>query len=217
MTALNSTNKNLRIEASFLGTMSYQKSVELQKDLLHLSQSRKNNYVIGLEHPAVLTLGYRAIQSDEIFADNMIPIERTARGGLATIHSEGQLVIYPVINLRELGLGVREYVLILLETTQYLLASLGVESFVDEKAIGLYTKEGKIAFCGVQIKNGISQHGLSLNVRNDLSLFSYIRSCGLESSSFDSLSQHHVTYTLSELYQAWVDIFKTKLENWSSL
>ncbi|MEQ1724196.1 MAG: lipoyl(octanoyl) transferase LipB [Pseudobdellovibrio sp.] len=216
MTALNSTNNNsakiYNLEASFLGTMDYQKSVALQNDLLKLSQLSKNNYVVGLEHPAVMTLGYRAVQNDEIFDNDILPIERTGRGGLATIHSEGQLVIYPVINLRELNLGAREYVLILLETTRELLASIGVESFIDEKAIGLFTIHGKIAFCGVQIKNGISQHGLSLNVRNDLSLFSHIRSCGVQSPSFDSLRGYQVTHTLSELYEAWVEIFKTKLQ-----
>jgi lipoyl(octanoyl) transferase len=212
MIVLNSTNKISNLEASFLGIMDYQKSVVLQKELLQLSKLSKNNYVLGVEHPAVMTLGYRAVKNDEIFDEHILPIERAERGGLATIHSEGQLVFYPVINLRELGLGVREYVLILLETTQDLLTSLGVESFIDDKAIGLYTIHGKIAFCGVQIKNGISQHGLSLNVRNDLSLFTFIRSCGLENPKFDSLSQHQVTHTLAELYNVWIDIFKTKLK-----
>ncbi|MBY0553410.1 lipoyl(octanoyl) transferase LipB [bacterium] len=212
MTELNSTNnKKSSLEASFMGLMDYTKSVELQKDLMLLSQQSKNNYVIGLEHPGVVTLGYRANIQDEIYDDTFLPVERISRGGLATIHSEGQLVIYPVINLRELNIGAREYVLILLETTQELLKLLGIESHIDDKAIGLYTKSGKIAFCGIQIKNGISQHGLSLNVRNDLSLFNQIRSCGVQNSTFDSLGQHQVSHTLSELYQLWIDIFKNRI------
>ena len=213
MIELNFTNnrtKEVVIEASFLGIVDFHKAVQLQSDLLAHAVKTKNNYIVGLEHPAVVTLGYRANIEQEIF-ENTLPIERISRGGLATIHSEGQLVIYPVLSLQELNIGVRDYVLLLLETTKDLLKSLGVESSVDEKAIGLYTEYGKIAFCGIQIKDGVSQHGLSLNVRNDLSLFKNIRSCGVENPAFDSLSQYGVSHTLSEIYQKWVEIFKAKL------
>lgn len=215
MIALNFTNsiqkKTKVIEAAFLGLQDYEKSVQLQSDLLLLAQQSKHGYVIGLEHPAVLTLGYRASVEHEIKQDNNLPIVRISRGGLATIHSEGQLVIYPIVNLRELNLGVRDYVLLLLQTTQELLKTFKINSFIDKKCIGLYSQYGKIAFCGIQIKNGISQHGLSLNVRNDLALFSSIRSCGVENPEFDSLSRHRISHTLSEIYQIWIEIFKRNL------
>jgi len=205
------TNKIKNIEAAFLGLQDYEKSVHLQSDLFYLSQKSRHSYIIGLEHPAVLTLGYRADLVQEVRPSNNLPIVKISRGGLATIHSEGQLVIYPVINLRELNLGARDYVLLLLKTTQQLLKNFNIESFIDKKAIGLYTKNGKIAFCGIQIKNGISQHGLSLNVRNDLTLFSLIRSCGIEKTEFDSLGQHNISYTLSDIYEKWVKIFGSLL------
>lgn len=213
MTELNSINshKELIVETSFLGTTDYSKSLAIQENLMGLASHGKVGYIIGLEHPAVVTLGYRAEIEKEITNHNEIPIERINRGGLATIHSEGQLVIYPILNLRELGIGAREYVMLLLETTKELLQELGIESYIDEKCIGLYTHTGKIAFCGIQIKNGISQHGLSLNVRNDLSLFSNIRSCGQARPKLDSLSQHKINHTLSDLYHAWIKIFKSKL------
>lgn len=213
MIELNFINNNFKdqiIEASYLGIVDFRKAAQLQNDLLANALKTKNNYIIGLEHPAVVTLGYRANIEQEIYEDTL-PVERISRGGLATIHSEGQLVIYPILSLQELNIGVRDYVLLLLETTKDLLKFLGVESFIDEKAIGLYTPHGKIAFCGIQIKDGVSQHGLSLNVRNDLSLFKKIRSCGVENPAFDSLSRYGVSYTLSEIYQKWVEIFKTKL------
>lgn len=201
-------------ESSFIGVTNYQKSVQLQKDLLAQSLNNKVNYILGLEHPAVMTLGYRADLDEEIIDKLSLPIERITRGGLATVHSEGQLIIYPILNLRELKLGVRDYVLLLLTTTQELLKSLGIESYCDKKSIGLYTANGKIAFCGIQIKNGISQHGLSLNVRNDLSLFKKIRACGVENSSFDSLALHGADLPLAEIFKLWVNIFNL---NWSSL
>lgn len=215
------SNKNpsgkLIVETSFLGLLDYEKSVQLQKDLLLLAQQSRHHYVLGLEHPAVLTLGHRAVAELEVLSENKLPIVHISRGGLATIHAEGQLVIYPIVYLRDLNLGVRDYVMLLLQTTKDFLYSLGVDSFIDKKAIGLYTKDGKIAFCGIQIKNGISQHGLSLNVRNDLSLFTKIKSCGVVESKFDSLSQHNINHTLAELFQLWVGFFIRHLVRLSGL
>lgn len=214
------TDDDIKIESHFLGLYDFQKSIQLQAELRKLAETSKCNFVIGLEHPAVLSLGYRAKIENEIKVHkigansnslNELPVVQTSRGGLATIHSEGQLVIYPIINLRKLNLGVRDYVSILLVTTQELLKSLDIDSFTDSKDIGLYTRFGKIGFCGVQIKNGITQHGLSLNVRNDLTLFQEIRSCGVENSKIDSLSQYQITHTLSELYELWLKIFKINM------
>lgn len=205
------------IESAYLGTFDFKRSVQLQKDLFELVLKTKNNFIIGLEHPAVVTLGYRANTEQEVFAGNSLPVERINRGGLATIHSEGQLVIYPVLNLRGLNIGVREYVCLLLRTTQELLKLLGVTTYIDEKAIGLYTQIGKVAFCGVQVKNGISQHGISLNVRNDLSLFTKIRSCGITDLNFDRLCEYGIDMTLSELYHEWIKIFRTQLSYQGSL
>ncbi|AGH95508.1 lipoyl(octanoyl) transferase LipB [Pseudobdellovibrio exovorus] len=207
---IESKSTSLQIESSYLGCVEYEKSVGIQQDLLAISQNKKSHYIMGLEHPAVLTLGYRAQLAEEVFGASL-PVARSTRGGLATVHSEGQLVIYPVLNLRELGIGVRDYVMLLLQTTQELLRRCGIESQLDDKAVGLYTQKGKIAFCGVQIKNGVSQHGLSLNVRNDLSLFSGLRACGVSHPQFDSMAQHGSTQTLQELYVEWVKIFKNQL------
>lgn len=212
LSALDSVNPLLRLESAFLGLLDFQKSVLMQQELSCLAQKSRCHYVIGLEHPALLTLGYRAERSLEVLPHSTLPIQSTTRGGLATIHSEGQLVIYPVMNLKELNLGVKEYVSLLLTTTQDLLGFLNIDSYIDTKAVGLYTHYGKLAFCGIQIKNGVSQHGLSLNVRNDLSLFSEIRACGCENAKFDSLSRYGVTHTLSELYQIWIRIFEKKLK-----
>lgn len=208
-TASKSINK--KFEGAYLGNLEFKKSVRLQEDLLQLALQTNCNFIIGLEHPAVLTLGHRADAAFEVLNHSALPVERVSRGGLATVHSEGQLVIYPVLNLRELNLGVREYVCLLLKTTNELLASLGVESATDEKTIGVFTKTGKIAFCGVQVKNGVSQHGISLNVRNDLSHFKAIRSCGISEASFDRLCDHGVNMTLQEIFERWFEIFRSRI------
>ena len=213
MTALNSTNKSEKcfsLESGYLGLYDYERAVQLQNELYQLVIVRNQFSIIGLEHPAVLTLGHRfTAQSESV--DSEIPIIQSSRGGLATIHSEGQLIIYPIINLRELNWGVKQYVQILLETTQTLLSDLNIESVIDEQSIGLHTTLGKIAFCGIQVKNGITLHGLSLNVKNDLELFSTIKACGIENPALDQLRNYDVDLTLSELFSRWIKIFTNRI------
>ncbi len=196
-------------EASFLGQVEYQKAVLIQENLFQIAKRKNLNAIIGVEHPAVMTFGQRFKFVDENPLG--LPQVQSSRGGLVTIHSEGQLVIYPVLDLREQNWGVKQYVCKLLKTTQKLLAELRIESQLDDENIGLYTKQGKVAFCGIQIKNGISLHGISLNVRNDLSLFNAISSCGIQGAALDRLQNHDVNLTLEELFNAWVRIFKSEL------
>lgn len=200
-------------ESQYLGLLTYDKAFSLQQDIAQQIANDRMVAVIGLEHPDVLTLGYRAQAENEILFQSELPVVQSTRGGLATIHSQGQLVIYPIINIKAHGLGVREYICLLLKTTQRMLQDLGIESRIDQQQIGLYTEIGKIAFCGVQIKNGISQHGISLNVRNDLRLFDQIRSCGLKDQPLDRLQNYHISHTLEELFKMWSAIFKKSILN----
>ena len=202
---------NNKFEGSYLGILDFRKSVHLQENLLQLALQTNCHFVIGLEHPAVLTLGHRADAAVEVKSESSLPLERVSRGGLATVHSEGQLIIYPVLNLRELNMGVRDYVCLLLKTTSELLRTFGIDSFTDEKSVGVFTERGKIAFCGVQVKNGVSQHGISLNVRNDLSYFKSIRSCGISEPRFDRLCDHEINMTLDEVFSRWFEIFRSQI------
>jgi lipoyl(octanoyl) transferase len=199
-------------EASYLGLVEYSKAVSLQEDLVQVVKNKGLTAVVGLEHPAVLTLGHRLeLNAGSLPVD--IPQVKSSRGGLMTIHSEGQLVIYPIVDLRDRGWGVKSYVCKLLRTTQKLLSELGVESHVDQQAIGLYTAAGKIAFCGIQVKNGVSLHGISLNVRNDLSLFQNIQACGIQNAELDRLQNYDVNLTLEELFQRWIKHFQDEVQD----
>lgn len=195
------------LKFEYLGRVEYAQAYELQLKALEQASSNNKYTIIGLEHPAVLTLGNRASADLEIFNTNKVKIEKINRGGLATIHSEGQLVIYPIINIRELKIGVRTYVQLLLKTTQNVLQQLGVESTADDAAIGLYTSQGKIAFCGVQVKNGCTLHGLSLNVNNDLELFQNIRSCGVQLPKLDKISNYDNSIQLQTIFKKWSEEF----------
>lgn len=161
---------------------------------------------MGLEHPAVITLG-RRMKSDDIITASEVPVIYSTRGGLATIHSEGQLVIYPIMNLKNEGWGVKDFVGHLLKVTQITLAQYGIESFIDDKNVGLYTSQGKIAFCGLEIKEGISQHGISINISNDLRLFSQIVSCGISALKTDRVLNHISDITLRDFFEKWMTCF----------
>lgn len=189
-------------EGSYLGRMDYDKAYALQKELWQKSLDRDQDFILGLEHPAVITLGRRATQSEILSLD--LPTVSIQRGGLATVHSEGQLVIYPIMNLRQRQLGIRHFVQRLLFTTQTVFLDIGVEAFIDEEKIGLYSQNGKIAFCGIEVKNGVSLHGLSINIANDLSLFQKIRSCGIQKMSLDKLNHYREDISLSDFFKLWM-------------
>jgi lipoyl(octanoyl) transferase len=196
----------MNIENQYLGKLEFNEAFELQTKLWQKAKDSHVQSIIGLEHPAVISLGRRA-DSSEIFNQNQIPVAQATRGGLATIHSEGQLVIYPIMELSRLNLGVRDFVSLLLRTTQMCFQNLGVVTYLDDENIGLYTQHGKIAFCGLQIKNRISLHGISINISNDLELFQNIRSCGFAKLDLDRLENYRTDVSLLQFYKMWIEVF----------
>lgn len=200
---LKPTNNNFSLEYSYLGTLDFEAAFQIQRNLWHMAQDKNQMSIMGLEHPAVITLG-RRMKSEDLIASGDIPVVQSTRGGLATIHSEGQLVIYPIINLKSQGLGVKEFVCKLLKITQMTLKEYDIESFIDDKNVGLYASDGKIAFCGLEIKEGVSQHGISINIANDLSLFSQIVSCGITALKTDRVCNHVSDVTMRDFFQKWM-------------
>lgn len=196
-------------ESQYLGLVDYEKSLNLQLDLHQMSVDRKQNYILGLEHPTCITLGLRAHAEFENYNASIIwPVHKVSRGGLATLHNPGQLVIYPIYNLKESGIGVRCFVHELFIATQKTLSDLDVHSVIDEKdQPGVYTEAGKIAFCGLQVKNGSTLHGLSINVNNQLSEFKAIQSCGISEARLDKVSYYRPDITVSEFYEMWINNF----------
>ncbi len=198
-------------ESKYLGKMDFEKAFDLQKNLWEKARSLRINTVIGLEHPAIITLGRRA-NCSEVHDTNQIPMTNASRGGLATLHSEGQLVIYPIIQLSQFKLGVRDYVHLLLDITEKVFLKLNLKTYKDDLNIGLYTDKGKIAFCGLEIKNGISLHGISINISNDLNLFKNIKSCGFDSMDLDRLTNYRTDVNPSKFYSLWVEEFSSQLK-----
>ncbi|MEN6385491.1 MAG: lipoyl(octanoyl) transferase LipB [Phycisphaerales bacterium] len=138
-----------------------------------------------VEHLPVITLGVRTeknrlLAENEVIKKAGIEIVEIRRGGGVTAHNPGQIVIYPIINLKNHNLGVSDYVHLLEKIGIEFLEILGVKSQTLKGFPGLWVGEMKIASIGVQVKKWITFHGIAININNDLSIFDYIVPCGLD-------------------------------------
>ena len=131
-----------------------------------------------LEHDAVFTQG-QAGKAEHILMPGDIPVVQVDRGGQVTYHGPGQLVGYVLIDLRRLGIGVRDLVTAIEQSIVDALAELSIAAHPRADAPGVYVQSGaKIAQLGLRVRRGCSFHGLSLNVDMDLSVFQRINPCG---------------------------------------
>lgn len=166
----------------------------------------------------MITLGRRAEPEEEIkinidsLEDLNIQYYKIDRGGHATLHSPGQLVIYPILKLSNYDLSVRDYLCVLQKTTIVFFKSYGIDTFAKEDSPGIYTSTGKIAFFGIRVKKGVAFHGLAINVSNEMEDFSLIRSCGMNTESFDQMSFYGVSEPLEQIYKRWTDTFLSFLK-----
>ncbi len=195
------------------GLGEYRQILQLQHELTE--NRRRNeipNTVLIVEHPAVITLGARQsfnklLTSREELKQKNIDIVEIRRGGGATAHNPGQLVLYPIMHLQQLGLGISEYIRELEAIGTELLKELGVDSTGRKGLPGLWIDERKIASIGVRVSKFVTYHGMAINIQNDLSIFDFIKPCGLENVEMTSVlketgkrhSINHVKERLSQL------------------
>jgi len=132
-----------------------------------------------LEHPPVFTLGANASRA-HLIAPGDIPVVQIDRGGQVTYHGPGQLVVYPLIDLRRLGLGIRDFVTALERAVIDLAAEFGIAAEGRRSAPGVYVAGEKLASVGVRVRRNGSYHGLALNVALDLEPFARINPCGYQ-------------------------------------
>lgn len=132
-----------------------------------------------VEHPPVFTQG-QAGKAEHLLFPGDIPVVQSDRGGQVTYHGPGQLVAYPLLDLRRLKIGVRELVTSIEQTIVATLAHYGIESAAKPDAPGVYVNGDKIASLGLRVRRGCSFHGLALNVAMDLAPFQRINPCGYQ-------------------------------------
>ena len=129
------------------------------------------------EHPSVFTLGMNA-SKEHVLRPGDIPVVQVDRGGQVTYHGPGQLMIYPLIDLKRAHLGVRDLVTALEETGIELLKSYNIEAAARCDAPGVYVAGKKVASVGLRIRRGASYHGMALNINVALEPFTRINPCG---------------------------------------
>ena len=166
--------------------------VALQAQLTYAQRAAQGKcFLLFAEHPPVLTLGRNAnphnIKISAAEAEQRgVALHRCERGGDVTAHLLGQVVLYPILRLAN-PLGVRAYIRVLEQTTLRVLQRYGITARVRQGLPGVWVVEEKIAFIGIRIKNRVTQHGLALNVNNDLELFELIVPCGLHNIAVTSM------------------------------
>lgn len=142
-----------------------------------------------VEHPPVFTLGLNG-KREHLLAPGDIPVVQIDRGGQVTYHGPGQLVVYPLIDLRRRSLGVRELVVALENAVIDYVAEWGVSARGRREAPGVYVDGAKLASVGLRIRRGSSYHGLALNVSLDLAPFERINVCGHPGLTVTRLADH---------------------------
>ncbi|HUU65451.1 MAG TPA: lipoyl(octanoyl) transferase LipB [Dehalococcoidales bacterium] len=209
--------------ASYLGIVPYEVALKLQQRLMQArAEGKIGDVLLLLEHPPVLTIGRFRGGEDiivplEILAREGIAVFHTDRGGGITYHSPGQLVGYPIVNLKENGVGVREYIWKLESAIIKLLLALGVQGHRLAGYPGVWASERKVCSIGIHVSHHIATHGFALNVSNDLQYFKYIRPCGLAGEAMTSVSEllgHRVEMKtiIGELLPSFSKIFGLSCE-----
>jgi lipoate-protein ligase B len=181
--------------AVYLGIVPYDLALQLQQALLSTrAEGLIPDVLLLLQHPPAFTLGRFRGEEDiivprELLTREGIDVFYTNRGGSITYHGPGQLIGYPVVNLKEKGLGVRQYIWNLEEVVIMLLHNIGIQGRRVADHRGVWVGEKKICSIGVNVSRGISTHGFALNVSNELRYFQYIRPCGLAGEVMTSVSE----------------------------
>ena len=177
-----------------MGRCDYPRACRLQRKLLDEVIACKSDkaYLLLIEHdPPVITLGRRGRRSDIIASPEQlaaagVEIHETSRGGEVTYHGLGQLVAYPIMRLRNLGL--RQYIHQLEDVVLRVLADFGIAGRRDDNQRGVWVGNEKIASIGVAVRRWVAWHGLALNVSTNMSHFDLIVPCGRRETSMTSIA-----------------------------
>ena len=184
-----------------LGVVEYQAGLELQRELVEQRKRGEiDDQLLLLEHPDVITLGVKTrndrshiLESEEALAERGVAVFETGRGGDVTYHGPGQLVGYPIIDLKPDRCDVHRYVRDLEEVLVRAVATCGISAGRVEGLTGIWVgptgREAKLAAIGVRISRWVTSHGFALNVNTDLSRFGLIVPCGITDRGVTSMER----------------------------
>ena len=210
-----------KTEVRDLGLLRWDLAWERQLELVAGRKSGAiSDQLIITEHPHVVTMGRNGhaenlLAQPEVLARSGISFYETDRGGDVTYHGPGQIVGYPILDLREWKRDVHAYVRAIEQVIIDTLAGFGIESDREAGATGVWTEQGKIAAIGVHISRWVTSHGFALNVDTDLNYFRYIVPCGLTRpvASMRSLGSHAERgEVVAALIQNFGRVFERRME-----
>jgi lipoyl(octanoyl) transferase len=175
----------------YLGLVPYEPTWRAMQRFTDERQDTTADEIWFVEHPPVFTLGLNASR-EHLLAPGDIPVVQIDRGGQVTYHGPGQLLVYPLLNLRRLKLGVRELVVALENAVISYVAKFGLSATGSRQAPGVYLGGAKLASIGLRIRRGGSYHGMALNVSLDPQPFERINVCGYKDLRVTRLADHGI-------------------------
>jgi len=185
------------VKTRFRGRQDYVPLWHEMRDFTDTRDADTPDEIWFCEHPPVFTLGLNAAK-EHLLAPGDIPVVQIDRGGQVTFHGPGQLMIYPLIDIRRANIGVRRLVTALEQSVVDLAAEYDVNAAARADAPGVYVDGRKLASVGLRIRRGASFHGMALNVEIDLEPFSRINPCGYEELEMTDLHRLGVALQLEE-------------------
>ena len=200
------------------GVVEYSAAWSLQQRLHErVAEGELSSVLLLLEHPHVYTLGRRGDASDILISDDQlrrlgVEVHHIDRGGEVTYHGPGQLVGYPIINLRASRLGPLKYVRALEQVIVSTLAEFGITATSEDKPTGVWVGDGKIAAIGVRVSRGTTMHGFALNINPDLSYFDHIVPCGMPDVAVTSMAGQGVNIEVLDVIEVLMAQFARVLE-----
>jgi len=200
-----------------IGLIQYTDALKIQQTTHHNILNGEQNSLLFCQHDHVFTLGKSANATHLLLKPNLLTsigatLHQTDRGGDITYHGPGQLVCYPIINLRKIGVGVRKYVEILEDSIINTLAHFKIKAYQIEGLTGIWVGNKneiprKIGAIGIRIKNGVSMHGFALNISTNLDYFNYIIPCGISDKQVTSIKNEKNNCTMDEFKDQFVEKF----------
>ncbi|MGA7837172.1 MAG: lipoyl(octanoyl) transferase LipB [Ignavibacteriaceae bacterium] len=210
---------NRKLNFCDLNFIDYKEAWDLQKEVLTLrSDGKVNDVLFLLEHPHTYTLGKVAdksnlISSKEYLEKNKISVYDIDRGGDITYHGPGQIVGYPIIDLKSWVMDTHKYLRALEEVIIQTCAEYGVKGTRNPKYTGVWIEDRKIAAIGIKVSRWITMHGFAFNINTDLDLFNGIIPCGISDKEVTSLSKEiNKDISISEVKEKLVNNFKSIFE-----
>ena len=178
------------LEVVEVGTVPYAEALEWQRRLAdeRIAGSLDHDVLLLLEHPPVVTLG-RGSRAEHVLRPSGIDVVEVERGGDVTYHGPGQLVGYPIIDLRNYKQDLHWYLRTLEQTLIQALGFLGIPAETNKGFTGVWTRGRKIASIGIHVKQWVTWHGFALNVATDLAEFQRIVPCGIQGVEMTSVER----------------------------